>query len=167
MTASSRLDLVTTWGVIRVQAQRGTLMNCRLPQSRPRVTLRVKTARRMTSNTADRVVLRQAERCLRAWLCGKPAGTLPPLQPKACTAFTSRVLAAMRRIPRGHTMTYGALARRIGVPGAARAVGSACGANPLPLFIPCHRVVAANGKLGGFSAGLDWKRFLLAKEGVL
>ena len=167
MTASSRLDLVTTWGVIRVQAQHGALTNCRLPPPRPRVTLRLKTARRMMSKAADRVVLRRAEHCLRAWLCGKPAETLPPLRPTACTAFTARVLAALRRIPHGDTITYGELARRMGVPRAARAVGSACGANPLPLFIPCHRVVAANGKLGGFSAGLGWKRFLLAKERAL
>ena len=79
----------------------------------------------------------------------------------------ARVLAALRRIPRGETITYGELAHRMGASHAARAVGSACGANPLPLFIPCHRVVAANGKLGGFSAGLGWKRFLLAKERAL
>jgi methylated-DNA-[protein]-cysteine S-methyltransferase len=64
------------------------------------------------------------------------------------------------------TRTYGEIAEAIGSPGAARAVGSACGANPLPLFIPCHRAVAAGGKLGGFSGGLGIKKKLLAWEGV-
>jgi O-6-methylguanine DNA methyltransferase len=75
-----------------------------------------------------------------------------------------RVLAELQTIPRGTTVTYGELARRVDVPRAARAVGTACSANPLPLFVPCHRVVAAHGALGGFSAGLAWKKFLLAKE---
>ncbi|MCU0771181.1 MAG: MGMT family protein [Verrucomicrobia bacterium] len=63
-------------------------------------------------------------------------------------------------------MTYGVLAKCIGQPKAARAVGAACGANPVPVLVPCHRVVAASGQLGGFSAGLDWKRRLLAAEGL-
>jgi O-6-methylguanine DNA methyltransferase len=60
--------------------------------------------------------------------------------------------------------TYGEIAAALGKPGAARAVGNACGANPLPLYIPCHRVVAGNG-LGGFTSGLAWKRALLKAEG--
>lgn len=69
------------------------------------------------------------------------------------------------RIPYGTTRTYAEIARRIGKPGAARAVGMANGRNPVPLFVPCHRVVAATG-LGGFSGGLDHKRRLLALEGT-
>jgi len=64
------------------------------------------------------------------------------------------------------TQTYGELARAIGRPRSYRAVANACGKNPAPLFIPCHRVVAANGKIGGFSAGLAWKRLLLATNPV-
>ncbi len=71
------------------------------------------------------------------------------------------------QIPRGRCSTYGDLARRLGLPaGSGRAVGHACGANPLPILIPCHRAVAADGQLNGFSAGLDWKRALLDLEGV-
>ena len=68
------------------------------------------------------------------------------------------------QIPYGATQTYGELALRIGKPGASRAVGTACGRNPLPVLVPCHRVVASGGKLGGFSAGLSWKYTLLNLE---
>ena len=68
------------------------------------------------------------------------------------------------QIPYGATQTYGELALRIGKPGASRAVGTACGRNPVPVLVPCHRVVASGGKLGGFSAGLSWKCTLLNLE---
>lgn len=81
-------------------------------------------------------------------------------------AFRRAVWRALRALPRGRTATYGELARRAGNPRAARAAGTACGANPLPLFVPCHRAVAAGGRLGGFSSGLAWKRLLLSGEGA-
>lgn len=70
------------------------------------------------------------------------------------------------KIRAGRTQSYGEIAAEIGRPNAVRAVGGACGANPWPVLIPCHRVLAANRKLGGFSGGLDWKIKLLAREGV-
>ncbi len=103
---------------------------------------------------------------LRRALAGRAPGVLPPLDVSAGTAFQKRAWAALRKIKRGQTRSYGEVARAIGRPRAVRAVGGACGANPIPVFVPCHRVVAADRKLGGFSAGLDWKRTLLAKEGV-
>lgn len=83
----------------------------------------------------------------------------------AGTKFQRKVWRALQRIPYGETRSYAWVAAAIGHPKALRAVGRACGANPLPLIIPCHRVVAANGALGGFSGGLAWKRRLLALEG--
>jgi methylated-DNA-[protein]-cysteine S-methyltransferase len=82
--------------------------------------------------------------------------------------FAGSVYAAARGIPWGRTATYGEIARRIGEPFAARAVGRALGQNPLPIIIPCHRVLASGGKIGGFSAyrGESTKRRLLALEGV-
>jgi len=97
-------------------------------------------------------------------LAGKPPGRLPPLDLSAGTDFQRAVWEALRRIPPGQTRGYGEVAGEIGSPRAARAVGQACGANPIPLLIPCHRVLAAGGKLGGFSGGLDWKRLLLKRE---
>ena len=67
----------------------------------------------------------------------------------------------------GKTKSYGEIAQAIGKPKAVRAVGSACGANPIPVLVPCHRVLAANHKLGGFSGGLTRKRSLLAREGIV
>lgn len=98
---------------------------------------------------------------------GKPAKDLPPLDVSRGTEFQQQVWQAMRKIGFGRTSTYGELARAIGRPKAVRAVGGACGANPIPVLIPCHRVVAGGGRLGGFSGGLDWKRRLLGAEGLL
>jgi len=80
------------------------------------------------------------------------------------TAFQQRVWAALCEIPFGATTSYGALATQLGSPKAARAVGSANGANPICLIVPCHRVIAANGGLGGFAFGLEIKQALLAHE---
>jgi len=82
------------------------------------------------------------------------------------TPFQLSVWQALREIPHGEVVTYGELARRIGRPRAARAVGGAVGANPVPIVIPCHRVVAARG-LGGYGPGLHWKERLLRLEGIL
>ena len=89
-----------------------------------------------------------------------------PLRPTG-TAFQLSVWAALREIPFGATLSYGELARRIGRPSAARAVGAANGANPLPIVVPCHRVIGADASLTGFGGGLDTKRFLLAHEARL
>jgi O-6-methylguanine DNA methyltransferase len=82
------------------------------------------------------------------------------------TEFQIQVWTRLAEIPYGETWTYGELARSVGRPGASRAVGAANGANPLPLILPCHRVVAAGGKLGGFGGGLDAKRRLLGFERI-
>jgi methylated-DNA-[protein]-cysteine S-methyltransferase len=80
------------------------------------------------------------------------------------TPFQRRVWQELRRIPRGQTISYKELAQRIGNPQACRAVGQANGRNPIPLIIPCHRVIAADGGLGGYSSGLERKRWLLRHE---
>jgi AraC family transcriptional regulator of adaptative response/methylated-DNA-[protein]-cysteine methyltransferase len=80
------------------------------------------------------------------------------------TPFQLRVWAALRAIPRGATCTYAELARAIGAPEAMRAVGAACGQNPLAVIVPCHRVVRSDGGLGGYRWGLVRKRALLARE---
>jgi methylated-DNA-[protein]-cysteine S-methyltransferase len=86
-----------------------------------------------------------------------------PLAPRG-TPFQQRVWAELVRIPFGATTSYGAIARTLGDPAATRAVGTANGRNPLPIIIPCHRVIGAGGALTGFGGGLARKRFLLALE---
>lgn len=85
------------------------------------------------------------------------------LAPKG-TAFQRRVWEALQDIPYGRTISYGELARIVGRPKAARAVGAANGKNPLPIVIPCHRVIGASGKLTGYAGGLDVKKALLELE---
>lgn len=113
--------------------------------------------------------LNQAVKFALAMLTGRDPGQPPPLDDSVfeeASKFRRAVWTAMGKIPRGRTLTYGELARRAGNPRAIRAVGGACGANPLPLFLPCHRVVAAGGRLGGFSSGPAWKILLLSGEGA-
>jgi len=103
---------------------------------------------------------------LNAILAGRAPRTFPPLDLSAGTPFQQTVWRAMEKIPFGQTRSYGEIASAIGHPTGVRAVGGACGANPIPVLVPCHRVLAANGKLGGFSGGLGWKRMLLEREGA-
>ena len=88
-----------------------------------------------------------------------------PLAPKG-TAFEKSVWNELSRIPYGETRSYAEIARAIGKPGAARAVGRANGANPIPIVVPCHRVIGANGSLTGFGGGLEVKSLLLEIEGA-
>jgi methylated-DNA-[protein]-cysteine S-methyltransferase len=83
------------------------------------------------------------------------------------TPFQKRVWQALRRIPGGTTISYAELARRIGEPSAIRAVGTANGANPVAVIVPCHRVIGSNGKLTGYGGGLPRKQWLLEHEGVV
>lgn len=144
---------------------------------------------RVTGGKVDRVSLRDnadeglrlliggehaggAADAVRRWVEGyargqPPADPLPLALPSPGGGFTAAVLRAMGEVPFGATVSYGELARRAGSPGAARAAGQACGSNPLALVLPCHRILAAGNKLGGFSCGLSVKRKLLAHEGLL
>lgn len=86
-----------------------------------------------------------------------------PLDPIG-TAFQNQVWEQLRQIPYGETIAYGTLAQRIGVPTASRAVGAANGRNPIAIVVPCHRVIATNGKLTGYAGGVDRKQWLLQHE---
>jgi methylated-DNA-[protein]-cysteine S-methyltransferase len=101
---------------------------------------------------------------LLATLSGKPIRELPPLDWTSATDFQKQVWTVMLQIPVGETRSYQDLARSLGIPNGSRAVGNACGANPVPVLVPCHRVLAKGGQIGGFSAGLHWKRLLLQRE---
>ena len=110
--------------------------------------------------------LHQTTSALHTMLEGKTPRILPPLDLSVGTAFRQAVWDLLLAIPGGTVQTYGELAYQLNQPKAARAVGGACGANPIPVIVPCHRVVGANGSLTGFSGGMKWKVRLLRIEGI-
>jgi methylated-DNA-[protein]-cysteine S-methyltransferase len=112
---------------------------------------------------AARGPVADAMRQLREYFAAARTGFDLPLNPQG-TPFQRTVWRCLQEIPYGETISYAELAKRAGNPKAARAVGSANGANPIPIVIPCHRVIAANGTLGGFGGGLPTKEKLLALE---
>ncbi|NNG04911.1 MAG: methylated-DNA--[protein]-cysteine S-methyltransferase [Inquilinus sp.] len=112
---------------------------------------------------ADAAPFGEAVRQLAAYFAGALHDFDLPLAPSG-TPFQMAVWRELRRIPYGETISYGELARRIGRPAASRAVGAANGANPLPIVVPCHRVIGNTGRLTGFGGGLDTKAALLALE---
>lgn len=117
----------------------------------------------LESEEVDSPLLREAERQLASYFAGQLQVFSLPLCTKG-TPFQEKVWCALQKIPYGETCTYGELAAMIGQPTAARAVGGANHRNPLAIIIPCHRVVAAHGGLGGYGGGLDKKQWLLALE---
>jgi len=157
------MEIKTTWGAITLTLNGDNVVALDLPYlktvpRKPFVIEELQTLENLVryfpnigSERSERGPVNAGQRPKKA---AKPDGT----------AFQQAVWNEMIKIPRGQTRTYGEIAAAIGKPKAVRAVGSACGANPLPLFIPCHRVVAKNG-LGGFGSGLPWKKLLLRMEG--
>ena len=114
----------------------------------------------------DRRATARVIRQLREYFRGSRRSFDHPVDLEALTPFQRRVLRATARIPFGEVVSYGRIAAAIGKPRASRAVGNALGANPVPILIPCHRVVAGDGTLGGFTGGTAIKRRLLEAEGI-
>ena len=115
---------------------------------------------------ADPVLAAAADQ-LRAWFAGERTAFDLPLDLAAATAFQRRAWLALAEIPYATTRSYGEQARVLGAPRAARAVGAANGRNPLPIVLPCHRVIGADGSLTGFGGGLHVKQALLDHEAGL
>lgn len=111
-------------------------------------------------------IIDEAARQLNEYFAGSRHSFDLPLEP-AGTDFQQSVWKVLRAIPFGETISYGEQARRLGDAKKARAVGSANGRNPLPIVVPCHRVVGADGSLTGFAGGIDTKKWLLSHEGIL
>ena len=172
------------WGPIHLAASDAGLVGLELMTPteafvtalRRRMGSPVQAAGASSERSPARDLLDRAAIALTAFLAGERAGLEGlPIDLRTGTAWDRRVLEAVREIPCGEVTSYGRLARRIGAPGAARAVGGAVGRNPIGLAIPCHRVIAGDGTLGGYG-GDRWgsreqrlavKRDLLAREGVL
>ncbi len=116
------------------------------------------------SSAAAATLAKGVSRKLARYFGGKAVEFDEPLDLNGASDFYQRVWRELRKVPRGKTLSYAELARRTGKPNAARAVGAAMATNPVPVLIPCHRVIRSDGSLGGFGGGLDLKRRLLELE---
>ena len=152
----------TEWGWCAVAATDGGVSSVTLPQPK-RATALVLIRREPAGNAA---LAETAAAELGQYFRRRRRQFTVPLDISALPAFTRRVLAACAAIPWGTVLSYGQLAAQVGSPHAARAVGQAMGRNPVPILIPCHRVVRSDGTLGGYGGGLAVKRQLLALEGI-
>ena len=114
----------------------------------------------------DNAVLASTRHQLSEYFAGTRTSFDLPLDPRG-TPFELRVWEELRAIPYGATRSYSDIARRLGDPRSTRAVGAANGKNPIPIIVPCHRVIGAHGELTGFGGGIDRKRWLLEHEGAL
>jgi len=170
----SQSDGITTgryrWGAwrITIESTAGALRLVRLDEvAGPRYTTHLPPALPNDLPDAARFNLQSAATLL-AWLEGRlPELPTVPYEFAQGSDLMRQAWKELSRIPRGKVITYGELARRLGrPPGAARSMGQACAKNPIPFFIPCHRVVREGGHLGGYAFGLELKRTLLEREGV-
>lgn len=156
--------LQTVLGSLAVASTSKGLLACTLPgRDRREITRRI--AKHLPQARVVEGVGRNANavEAVQQFLAGRRRDLDLPLDLRG-TPFQLAVWSALREVGYGETVSYAELARRAGHPSAMRACGAANGANPLPLFVPCHRVVASDGSLGGFTGGLPLKRALLAIE---
>jgi methylated-DNA-[protein]-cysteine S-methyltransferase len=160
----------TPWGWMGIAASAQGVCAIVLPKPSCRAAERALRVQGVSSNghlaPPDRL-LRDAQAQVAAYLGGKRHTLDFPIDLSAGTSFQRRVWQAALRIPYGRARSYQWIASKVGGTRHARAVGNALGANPVPLIVPCHRVVARDASLGGFSGGLTVKRKLLDLEGTL
>ena len=162
----------TVFGPVGLGYTERLIVAVQLPETTPEATLRRLRGRLSGANPADEIppdsVAADAADRIRALLAGEDADLDPiPVDVSGSSDFNQSVYEVVRRIPPGEALTYGEVARRVGEPGGAQAVGRAMGANPIPIIIPCHRVIGANREMVGFSAngGVETKRRMLLVEG--
>lgn len=158
-TTIAHLDVDSPLGQLRVFARDRVIVAIHLPKQANAPTL----ASELDSRHS---ILRKAAVQLEQWFAGKREAFDLPLA-AAGTGFQQSVWSALQAIPFGQTRSYGQLAIDLGRPQASRAVGAANGRNPIPIVVPCHRVIGQDGSLTGYAGGLAAKRWLLAHEGVL
>ncbi len=154
MTNHQMHSILTSWGAIKVEIAPEGVVRCRIPYLReiPKEPFSVVECGSDPYSCYVRSLFEGA----------RPA--LPPVGMLGGTPFQTTVWKGLMAIPGGETRTYRELADQIGCARSVRAVANACGRNPAPLFVPCHRVIRTDGNPGGFSGGLAWKRLLLAAE---
>lgn len=157
----------TTFGWVGIAHSLQGLLALTLPKPDREAALRPLLARWGDDAQQDDAASSDLQDKLCRYFDGQAVSFDTPLDMSGATDFQRRVWKATRRIPRGQTLTYGEIARRVGSPGAARAVGQALARNPWPVIVPCHRIVGHDGRLTGFGGGLAMKRRMLEIEGAL
>lgn len=158
-------QLRTPIGVLQVAASEDNVVSIELPRRRGDGGFE-RWLRGRLLNRGDTPALRAALKQLREYFAGKRREFDVPVDPSG-TEFQRRVWQIIATIPYGETLAYGEIAARLGGRNTARAVGAAAGANPVPIIIPCHRVIGSDGSLTGYGGGLRMKVWLLRHEGVL
>jgi len=153
----------TTWGWVAVRASEKGLTSIDLSPLPRRMVAKPQQAR----GGAAATILIEAQAQLLAYFEGARREFSVPVDMSTGTSFQRKVWRAIIRIPYGRARSYQWVADRVGGKEYARAVGMALGANPVPIIVPCHRIIAQDGSLGGFSCGLPVKRRLLRLEGTL
>ncbi len=157
----------TDWGWIGIAATDRGVRAVVLPKpTRRAVERELRSASSNGAGGAATIHLKAAKDAITAYLNGTRRSFDVPLDVEDQPRFRVKVWEVLQSIPYGRVRSYGWVARKVGKPKAARAVGAACGANPVPLLVPCHRVIAGDGTLGGFSGGLSRKKRLLKLEGA-
>jgi methylated-DNA-[protein]-cysteine S-methyltransferase len=156
----------TAWGWLGMASSPDGLLALTLPQPTQEKALRPLLERWGEERLHGDSRLDGLKTKLQQYFDGQQVFFDEPLDLSGATAFQRRVWLAVRDIPYGETRSYGEIARQVGSPGAARAVGQAMAANPVPIVVPCHRVIGSNGNLRGFGGGLDLKGRLLEMERV-
>ncbi len=154
----------TPWGWVEIAASEKGVTSIDLSPSNRRTSSRQQQAR---EDGAAAALLTEARTQLLAYFEGTRRAFSLPVDMSAGTPFQRKVWKAITRIPYGRVRSYQWVATRVGGKHYARAVGMALGANPVPIVVPCHRIIAQDGSLGGFSCGLPVKRRLLKLEGTL
>jgi methylated-DNA-[protein]-cysteine S-methyltransferase len=155
----------TGWGYFGLVADKKGMVRTILPCS-SRKTVEKRLLSGLKNTKFDKNLLKPLQKQIIAYFAGKPAKLNTPLALNSSSIFTRKVLTACSKIPPGKTASYSQLAGMIGKPRASRAVGSALAKNPIPLIIPCHRVIHVDGSLGNFSAfgGTDTKKKMIDLE---
>jgi len=164
------LPITTSDGIFLAHYSEKGLAGLNFPKSREQAKFQTSSGERSVKTKQVPLQVLRWHRlttdALKDMLSGRAAKTLPPMDWSGTTNFQQAVWKVMLKLGPGKTKSYGEVAAAIGNPKAVRAVGSACGANPIPVLVPCHRILAANKKIGGFGSGLHWKRSLLEREGI-
>ncbi len=157
----------TQWGWVELTASENGITSIVLPRSPRSGGKNGRATSAREPNRAAKSVLNEAKEQLTEYLAGGRRDFTMPVDLSVGTSFQRRVWRAILRIPYGRVRSYQWVAMRVGGRQYARAVGMALGANPVPIVVPCHRIISHDGSLGGFGCGLPMKRRLLKLEGTL